>query len=298
MPLFDIYIAIDWSARGKPSPRKPSKDSIWIAEHPKPKNTPAEVYCRTRHECLTYLRERLGDHINASRRVFVGFDFAFGFPEGFAKAIGLDGTLPPWRQVWDELARLVVDNPDNSNNRFEVAAELNRRCGGDGPFWGCFSKLDNLKPTSPQYPYTTHSNFSLERLRCVDRRESGVQPVWKLAYAGSVGSQTILGIPVVRWLRDEFADCAVWPFETGFTTEPTPANGPFILLVEIWPTIVAIDPSVPIKDQAQVRAVAWWLAELDMKGELGRLFDVPQNLPPEAVSACLREECWIFGVGD
>ena len=40
--------------------------------------------------------------------------------------------------MWDLLAQLVDDRDDNANNRFEVAAELNRRVGpGPGPFWGC-----------------------------------------------------------------------------------------------------------------------------------------------------------------
>ena len=29
MPLFDTTVIVDWSARSKPSPRRPTKDSIW-----------------------------------------------------------------------------------------------------------------------------------------------------------------------------------------------------------------------------------------------------------------------------
>ena len=46
-----------------------------------------------------------------------------------------------------------------------------------------------------------------------------------------------------------------------------------------------------------MRAVVRWLARLDWEGALGELFDVPEALPPAGASACLREECWIFGTG-
>ena len=66
----------------------------------------------------------------------VGFDFPFGYPAGFAARLGLEG--PPWRAVWDEIARLIEDDEGNRNNRFEVGAEFNRRVsGGRFPFWGC-----------------------------------------------------------------------------------------------------------------------------------------------------------------
>jgi hypothetical protein len=235
----------------------------------------------------------------------LGFDFAYGYPTGFAAALGLKRNTPPWRQVWDELSHLVVDDVDNHNNRFEVAANLNGQCGGlpPGPLWGCpvGGERPTLRATSPGYPYVTQSGHALERLRWVDRRERGVQPGWKLYGAGSVGGQCLVGIPAVCRLRDDadlYSISKVWPFETGFTSSPTPEAGPFVLHSEIWPGVAPrLNPDVPIRDQAQVRAVAEWLSATDASDQLGSCFATPVGLPPEGIQASTREEGWILGGG-
>lgn len=30
--LFDVYLAVDWSARSQPSPPKPARDALWITK--------------------------------------------------------------------------------------------------------------------------------------------------------------------------------------------------------------------------------------------------------------------------
>ena len=50
-----------------------------------------------------------------------------------------------------------------------------------------------------------------------DRRARGAKTVWQLAYAGSVGSQMLLGLPALkRLVADPLIEgrAAVWPFET------------------------------------------------------------------------------------
>jgi len=236
--------------------------------------------------------------------VFLGFDFAYGYPAGFPSALGLDGELPTWRLVWEELSRLISDGDDNHNNRFEVAASLNARCGErqPGPFWGCPQnrRQPTLSTKSPGYPYVVRPDLELERLRLTDRAQRGVQEVWKLYGAGSVGGQALVGIPVVRGLRYDArfeAFSRVWPFETGFTREPTPDKGPFILHVEIFPGNVPdpLDADVAVRDQAQVRAVARWLSRLDEAEELAQLFTMPNDLAAEARDSCVEEEGWIIG---
>lgn len=310
--LFDVYIAVDWSARSKPSPKKPTSDAIWVGEGVASDVTDptvvSETYWPTRLACRTHLRDRLLHHVRLERRVLIGFDFAYGYPTGYAAALGLTGGSPPWRRVWDELTRLVVDQPDNANNRFEVAAELNARCGGPtpGPLWGCpvGRELPTLKMKSPDqgYPYAVRPGLAIDRLRWVDKRERGVQPIWKLIGSGSVGGQSLVGIPTVCRLRDDpelAAVSRVWPFETGFTPTPTPDQGPCVLHVEIWPGIVSdhLDPGIAIRDQAQVRAVVHWLTSLDNDGQLSALFATPEDLSAEALTACIKEEGWILGGG-
>ena len=307
MRLFDAYLAIDWSAKGKAGPRKPAPDSLWVGElvvdQPGDGNGPFASYWRTRRECIRHVRMRLVEHAAANRRVFVGFDFAYGYPAGFVSGLGLTGYDSPWRQVWQELTRLIEDRPDNRNNHFEIASALNAQCGLStyGPLWGCPAgiKLPNLLPTSPAFPYEITSQLSLERLRLTERRLSGVQSVWKLFGPGSVGSQSMLGIPAVCTLRDDpelRANSRVWPFETGFGPRPTPSHGPFVLHVEIWPGVVngLLEP-MPIRDEAQVRAMVQWLGELDARDELAPLFDTPTGLTSDEVTRCTKHEGWIFG---
>ncbi len=311
--LFDVYLAIDWSARSLLGPATPTRDSLWVGERLAPgiadSGVLGETYWRTRQACLAYIRARLLHHAEAGRRVLLGFDFPYGYPTGYAAALALSDHTPPWRQTWDELKRLVVDDATNGNNRFAVAAALNARCGDPtpGPLWGCpvGTSLPTLAPTSPGYPYPVRPGLALERLRLADRLVRGVQPVWKLYGIGSVGGQALVGIPAICRLRDDPALAAisrVWPFETGFTgainrAPTTLEQGPSIIYAEIWPGIVPnpLDPTITIHDQAQVRAVVRWLAELDTLGRLSTLFAAPPGLSKEALATCVEEEGWILG---
>jgi hypothetical protein len=306
--LFDTYLAIDWSARSKPSPDKPSEDSVWVAEYVSASAASSalasEIYFRTRSCCVEYLRGSLLNHVAAGRRVFIGFDFAYGYPTGFCSALGLDSDVKPWRRIWNELSRLICDDGKNHNNRFSVAADLNSRCGpaGPGPFWGYPARagLPTLKPTQPIFPYGVPGGLALPQLRWAEQCLPGVQSVWKLFYPGNVGSQTLVGIPAVARLRYDpgLAHVStVWPFETEFTPDPAPARGPYILHAEIWPGVVPM-PAVPagaIRDQFQVRAMVYWLSGLDATNQLGRLFDVPTRPNRKALADCVDEEGWIIG---
>src|SRR5215471_16736860 len=121
--VFDHYVIVDWSAANQ---RKKDRDSIWICHL-----GPGGESCQnpeTRHRANLLLGEILADAAPRGERVLIGFDFPFGYPAGFAARLGLCG--PPWRAVWDEIARLVSDDERNRNNRFDVAARLNERVSG------------------------------------------------------------------------------------------------------------------------------------------------------------------------
>jgi hypothetical protein len=310
MRLFDAYLAIDWSAKGARAPVAPAPDAIWVGERLIRDNpgitSSSERYFRTRLECRAHLHERLREHVQHGRRVFVGFDFAYGYPAGFAAACGFEGSNPPWRLVWDELVRRIEDRSDGANNRFKVAGDLNVLCQGEtlGPFWGhpVGSEVLGLGPKGPKFPYETGSGVKLERLRETERLLSGVLSTWQLFGAGAVGSQTLVGIPAVAWLRDapELAQMSrVWPFETGFGLKTVPPGTPFVLHAEIWPGVVRhrFDTSLPIKDQAGVRAMVEWLAELDLGDRLLPLFDRPAGLADDKLRNVVDQEGWILGSG-
>ena len=306
--MFDAYLCVDWSGRGTLSPPRESPDAVWVAEGA-PDGTGGPVPCvesyfRSREACSRHLRERLLTLAQQGRRVLVGFDFAFGYPAGYAEALALPGEAPPWRRLWSHLLQEIDDRPDNGNNRFAVASALNARCGGaaPGPLWGCppGRETETLRRKSPGFPYPVSSSLALPRLRRTDRCAPGAQDVWKLLGVGCVGSQSLLGIPRVCRLRDDPSlreISRVWPFETGFRPDSAPSRGPSILHAEIWPGLFPerLDPRIEIRDRAQVRAVVEWAAEKDARGELGAAFDAPPGLAPGELELCVSEEGWILG---
>jgi len=261
--LFDHYVIVDWSAAARP---RQGRDSIWICHrgpHGESSENPA-----TRHLAKGLLAEILAAATGGRERVLLGFDFPFGYPAGFARRLGLTGT--PWRALWDEIAGLLHDNENNTNDRFEVGATLNRRVsGGQFPFWGCPPKKVG-EFLGPRHHRGHTSDEPIKERRLIDEWMVGAQPCWKLAYTGSVGSQTLTGIPVVRELRDNprWAGRAhIWPFETGLGL---PDKTQFVF-AEVWPSWwkKEIRPEYgPPNDKAQVRTVAEIFDARDRAGEL------------------------------
>jgi hypothetical protein len=287
LSLFDTYIIVDWSAAATP---KTGRDSIWICRL----GTDGETVANppTRHVARELLAGMLASAMDKGERIVAGFDFPFGYPAGFAARLGLDGL--PWRVVWDEIARLVADKPNNDNNRFQVGAELNRRVSGASfPFWGCPSGSagDFL---GPRHHRGHTADEPLKERRLIDDWMVGAQPCWKLAYTGSVGSQVLTGLPVVRALRDDprWADCArVWPLETGLRL-PDDAR---IAFAEVWPSWWKVCPKLgPPNDKAQVRTVARIFAAADRTGELRSWFT--PAISDVETRQVVAEEAWTLGV--
>ncbi len=289
-PLFDHYVIVDWSAAAQP---KTGRDSIWIC-HQGPTGERVDNP-PTRHRAKQLLGEILAAASARDERVLLGFDFPFGYPAGFAARLGLAGV--PWRALWDEIARLLDDHDDNRSNRFEVGAAFNRRVSGERfPFWGCPPGFvdDFLGPKH----HKLHDAERLSEKRLIDRWMIGAQPCWKLAYTGSVGSQALTGIPVVRELRDDprwAARARIWPFETGLTL-PEAAR---IVFAEVWPSWwkKQIRPECgPPNDKAQVRSVAGIFAAHDRTGELAALFAGDPGLTAAERDIVETEEAWTLGV--
>jgi precorrin-8X/cobalt-precorrin-8 methylmutase len=286
--MFDVYVMVDWSAATVP---RTGRDSIWICwngqdghrfENPS-----------TRYAAKALLTDWLAAARRNGERVLVGFDFPFGYPAGFAAKLNLTGT--PWRAVWDEIAHSLKDDERNRNNRFDVAADFNHRVSnGPFPFWGCPAGKSGpfLKPTF----HRAHNVAELAERRLIDRREymPGAQPCWKLCYTGSVGSQALTGIPIVRALRDDprwRQQASVWPFETGLAA---PANAQLVF-AEVYPSLWQHGDEKP-KDKAQVLAVSRFFAERDRAGDLAALFAGDPSLTPEERRRVETEEAWTLGV--
>jgi hypothetical protein len=296
--LFSAYVIVDWSAAAKPTT---GADSIWIGVLKRDLRfrMAFESYNpSTRAEAETRLGLILDDLKKRSERALVGVDFPLGFPRGFAAALNLTAE-PSWHAVWDQLDRMVKDKTDNTNNRFGVGSEINRRLtGGPFPFWGCPPKdaLTTLQPKRGR----PHGPDDLPEFRHADLAAKGAASIWKLYYNGSVGGQALLGIPAVRRLKLARGEAMkVWPFETGFRplTEADLA-GVDVVAAEIYPSLFKpVGAPGEVKDLVQVRTTAEHFARLDEANKLGALFGPPKGAAADVALDAEREEGWILGAG-
>ncbi|AFO90059.1 molybdopterin guanine dinucleotide synthesis [Phaeobacter inhibens] len=261
------FAMVDWSG-GKDRGATPCKDAIWACVR-RDGATGDPLYLRNRQLAEDWLAGLIEAELTAGRRLLLGFDFPFGYPAGFCRAVtGSDDPLDLWH--WFETR---IEDAPGDNNRFDLAGSINRQFGGQGPFWA-----NGLKRDIPGLPRKkdNYRNPFPER-RAVEHYDKRSFTCWQMAGAGAVGSQVMMGLPVLDRLRRRFArQVAVWPFE--------PLDKP-VALVEIWPTLLAgPGPNHWIKDAWQVHKVALELAGLPV-AELQQLLTVTAP-----------EEGWILGV--
>jgi hypothetical protein len=296
-PLFDAYIMVDWSASRSPSS---GKDSLWLAlgewqadgrlriasENPRTRGAAVKTI-------VDWCRER------ADKRILVGMDFAFGYPQGFARAAGLVESVPtPWRAIHEFFGAQVSDGQDNRHNGYAVATGLNERIGsrGPGPFWACPTKdasdlLTQKRIGAFSFPY---SGLAEWRLTESVVRTGSPQSVWKLNCGVSVGCQTIVGIHRLQEIRRLLAGRShLWPFETGWGA---PGQSDAVVVAEIFPSAIGLlsEAGGGVKDERQVRSCVWHAAQRDVDGALRGAFEKPQvfrNVPDDAAR---EEEGWIL----
>lgn len=269
---FDTVVTVDWSG-GNAKSAKPSADAIWVSVRHEDRHDDPR-YFPSRQAVAPWLAALMEKELAAGRRALIGFDFAFGYPKGFGAALtGSDDPLA----VWSWLETRIEDGL-KSNNRFDVAGQINAMFDGIGPFWGNGTKTD--VEHLPRLGRARHGHGFAER-RAVETRTKGAFPVWQLSGAGAVGSQVLMGLPVLERLRRAFpGQIAVWPFER--------LDRP-IAFVEIWPSLfkarIAAGPYAHwIADAAQVHVTAEVIATLP-PADLARALTVPTTA-----------EGWIFGV--
>lgn len=276
MSGFDTVVVVDWSAASKLSPKRPSKDAIWIGIV-RGNTAPETTYCRGRMEAEARIGALIEEEQKAGWRLLLCFDFPFGYPKGFARQV--TGSHNPF-MLWDWLAARISDTDGNVNNRFDVAEQINAKFEGIGPLWG-----KTHKDRWPGVPYTKQDvvfDVVCEKRAC-DERAKAASSCFQLCYNPTVGSQVLMGLPMLSRLR-RIAGVAVWPFEP--VTEAQTA------LVEIWPGLiekaVKTEGAQGIRDERQVALLATALSRVPAE-ELAAWMAEP---PDEA-----REEAWILGAG-
>jgi hypothetical protein len=302
--LFDAYIIADWTAaEGK----KLGDTSLWIGVAKR--DVRFRLYTEThnvatRAEGEALLASLLADHRKRGDRVLVGFDFNFGFPAGTAERLKLTGT--PWSAMWKFLAANVVDKADNTNNRYQVAAKINRLMTDEAwPMWGAPAKqaqrwLTTTKP--PKSGERAGPGADIPEFRATEDavRKGRLQPksVWQMHGAGAVGGQTLVGVPAVRRLLETLGPSgAVWPFGTGWRALDAADVEPLsALVVEVWPSMFDATPNAgEFRDQAQVRLTAEHFAKLDETGALSAAFAPPKGADEALIARVEQEEGWILG---
>ena len=293
--LFNAYVIVDWSAAAKAGAGA-DPIVIGVLKRDVRFRLAFESFApATRQEAEKRLGLILDDLKKRNERALIGFDFPLGFPRGLAEALKLPGA--PWQAVWDYLDKMVKDKADNTNNRFGVGAEINRRTtGGPFPFWGCPPR-DTLTTLQPKRPHE-HGADDLPEFRHADAAVKGASP-WKLYYAGATGPQAILGIPMVKRLKKAKGDAVkIWPFETGWSAvTEADLEGVDALAAEVQLGLQAVTPQAgESKELAQVRGLAERIARLDEAGKLGAAFAPPKEAGEAERADVEQQEGWILNL--
>lgn len=289
--LFQAYVMVDWSAASKPTT---GADSIWVGVMKR--NVRFQMAFEafnppTRAEAEKLLDAQLSELSRKSERVLVGFDFPLGFPRGTAAALKLDG--PPWRALIDFATKEMKDKADNTNNRFQVGAKMNRLMTGEAfPFWGAPARDTQTMLSAKRV--RDHAEGDLPEFRYCEESAKGASSIWKLYYQGSVGGQALTGLPVVKRLAEK-RPTKLWPFETGWRAlAQADLEGVEAVFAEIYPSVLSPKAKPgETKDEAQVRSACEHFNARDEKGQLAAIFGPAKDDPRREIVE--REEGWILG---
>ena len=299
--LFDAYVIVDWSAAAKPVN---GANSIWIGTRTRRADGSTRFSSQnptTRLAARQVLKDLIEKLVTRGDKVLVGFDFAFGYPAGTAAAANLpQANQAPWRAMYDHLSANVEEREDNSNTRFEIAANLNKAISQrPHPFWG--TPKSRQTPTLAMKKGDFSAPNSLPEHRKAEawiksNFKAHPKSVWQLLGAGAVGSQALLGIPTVQYLRQQIPVARIWPFETDFKPlQPEDLAEVSCVFAEIYPSTVPITPKTgEILDQAQVRILSKHLESLDSAGDLADAFGPPDTLSGSEIAEITCEEGWIL----
>jgi hypothetical protein len=187
-------------------------------------------------------------------------------------AEGLPG-LPPIIEEPHSNARLWAESANK-----KIAQSLNYP---SGPFWGA----NFIQAKDPRF----FSRFvpPFDEYRIVEKRLPWCKPVFKIGGQGSVGLQSLCGMPLLAWLQSlclqEGTPIHAWPFE-GWDFDKRN------VLFEWYPAIHNTDQK---SDENDAVACVEWAKSVDAQGSITRYFH-PYLSAPEKARA--EFEGWVLGV--
>jgi hypothetical protein len=280
----DRVLVVDWSAANLPTSATNRANAIWLGCHDAEGG--AEWHHRTRASASAQIDTLIDTATEQNQRLLIGFDFAFGYPAGLTPRLtGTDNT----RALWHWLATHIEDAPDNRNNRFAVAQSINALFPeGPGPFWShpADQHWPGLPPIRKGIDYAA---LGLSEHRAAETATPGAKSPWMLFNPGSVGSQSLLGLPLIHRLCQR-PGTAVWPFDPPESLQSAP-----LILAEIYPSLLAGPVAIEAnrhnlpRDQAQVRLLSRALWHLARTNTLAPLLESPAQAATEG---------WILGAND
>lgn len=294
--LFDSYIAVHWSAASKPNQ---GNDSVWIAAlmpDARMKLQKTSINPKTRAEAKDQLVAAISRLMARGDKIFLGLGFPLGFPHGTVSALGLSSDQKPdWQVMHEFVTNQMKDKADNTNNRFSLAARMNRLISeGPFPYWGC-PKKDELT-TLPVKKTREHKSDDLPEFRLTEKSSPvSSSSVWKLSYGNATGGLALTGIPLLASLREQFGDkMNLWPYDTGFNRPDQ--NEIQLIVAEVSPESQAkAVQSGNNKTQIVTESLIESISDRDLRGKLSAEFEQPaRDLDQETLEKSLNEG-WILG---
>ena len=285
MPLFDEYVAIDFSGSKDPARQR---NGIVLAEIDRAVGLDVQGGRFTRFEAALYLMQRVVRCHSNGKRILFGFAFRFAFPCGFWPA--LTGRSETWGDVVRDLADgipqlpAIAEKPEsNAGEWVEIAnKKLSHKFQlGIGPLWGPGSS--QIK--DPHFPFT---KVPFSEYRLTEQRRTGFKPIFKIGGQGAVGLQSLCGLPYLHHIkttcRQQKVPLHCWPFD-GWDIGNSAQ-----VMVEWYP---ALYNEAPKSHKSDALACVNWAMELDSREELSSYF-VP-DLSKEEAEKAVREG-WVLGI--
>ncbi len=231
-------------------------------------------------------RALLRDATTVGARMCFGQDHQYGIPIAIAAELGIPTS--DWRTGIRQLFDGAQGDAARAGKAGEFALTVNEallRAGRVPYFWSATKTGYGLPSRPPR-----GSGSELFRLTELGQGF----PFARLGDNGSVGGQTIVGLPrvldLVAWAKEEHVRVSVWPFD-GLRAEDY-ATGHHIM-IEPYPSLVRAEGVIQ-SDLNDALASTIWAQSMDRRGVLA--YELDLSAVPISSLDRVRFEGWIAGV--